>query len=322
MADLRAWFWIYLLLKVEGKVAYLKLVGVSRQRSNRPTLDPTHQLLPANFRLGELHRNEGATGQPSSIGGTRPEKTHRSFRSRLAQQIARHVSYDTEHGFQLLRKEDPLTASPMIRTQGHSSMPRRMQPDHSHQLTLFVSTNQDVSFGVGAAWKERGVWKTRASSLGKHITTADAALFAIGMATKNLVSILSKADRSIAEIVTGSRTRLDAIGGRGQWTLPIVENIKRQAQHVEDAGGRVTLTWLSNDEDVEGYDIANTAAQRAAKQQPKEMRSATMSYVKQPVEARWKPRAKVNDNVANTKMSDAAHTFSSSLVMRSLEPTC
>lgn len=29
---------------------------------------PTHQLLPANFRFGELHRHEGATGQPSSIG--------------------------------------------------------------------------------------------------------------------------------------------------------------------------------------------------------------------------------------------------------------
>lgn len=68
----------------------------------------------------------------------------------------------------------------------------------------------------------------------------------------------------------------------------------------------MTLTWLPNDEDVEGYDIANAAAQRAAKQQPKEMRSATMSYVKQGVEARWKPRAKVNDNVANAKKSYAA----------------
>jgi hypothetical protein len=59
----------------------------------------THELLPANFRFGELHRHEGATGQPSSIGWTRLEKTHRSFGSRLAQQIVRHVSYDTEYGF-------------------------------------------------------------------------------------------------------------------------------------------------------------------------------------------------------------------------------
>lgn len=91
---------------------------------------PTHQLLPANFRFGELHRHEGAVGQPSSIGWMRPEKTHRSFGSRLAQQIARHVSYDTEYGFELPCKVDSLATSPVVRTQGYSRMPQRMQPDH------------------------------------------------------------------------------------------------------------------------------------------------------------------------------------------------
>jgi len=158
---------------------------------------PTHQLLPAKFRFGELHRHEGATGRPSSIGWTKPEKTHRSFGSRLAQQIVRHVSYDTEYGFQLPYKTDAPAATPVIRTQGYSSMPRRMQPDHSHQLTLFVSTIHDVSFGVGVAWKERGTWKTEVSSLGKHITTADAALFAIDMVMENLVSTLSRAGWSL-----------------------------------------------------------------------------------------------------------------------------
>ena len=126
------------------------------------------------------------------------------------------------------------------------------------------------------------------------------------MVTKNLVSTLSKADHSTAEIVTESRIGLVAIRDGEQWTLPIVASIKRQAQRVEDTGGRVTLTWLSNVKDVEGYDMANATAQRAARRQPKEMRSATMSYVKQAVEARWKLRAKVNDNIANAKKSDAA----------------
>jgi hypothetical protein len=62
---------------------------------------PTHQLLPANFRLGELYGYEGGTPQPSSIGWTRPKKTHRLFGSRLAQQIVKHVYYDTEYGFDL-----------------------------------------------------------------------------------------------------------------------------------------------------------------------------------------------------------------------------
>jgi hypothetical protein len=182
---------------------------------------PTHQILPANFHFGELHRHEGATGQPSSIGWTKSEKTHRSFGSRLAQQIVKHVSYDTEYGFQLLCREDPPTESPVTRIRSYSSMPRRMQPDHSHQLTLFVSTYQDVSFGAGVAWKERYVWKMRGSSLGKHITTADAAVFAIDMTTKNLISTLSKADRSRAEIVTESRAGLVAVGDKGHWALLI-----------------------------------------------------------------------------------------------------
>lgn len=83
-------------------------------------------------------------------------------------------------------------------------------------------------------------------------------------------------------------------------------SIERQAQRVEEAGGRVVLTWLPNDEEAEGYDIANAAAQRAAKQQPKEMRSASLSYVKQAIEAKWRPRAKINKDIANAKKSVAA----------------
>ena len=129
----------------------------------------THQLLPASFRFGELHCHKGTTGQPSGISWTSPEKTHRSFGSGLAQHIVGQVSYDTEYEFQLLRRADPLTAIPVVRTKGYQSIPRRMQPDHSHQLTLYVSTIQDVGFGAGAAWKEQGVWKTRVSSLGNLI---------------------------------------------------------------------------------------------------------------------------------------------------------
>jgi hypothetical protein len=182
----------------------------------------------------------------------RPEKTHRACRSRLAQQISRHVSYDTEYRFELPVKVDSFKASPVIRTQSHSRMPQRMHPDHSLQLTLFVSTMKDINFGVSVAWRERGAWKTKVSSLGKHITTADAALFAIGMATKTLISILSGAHYSHTEIVTESRIGLTAIEGSRQWTLPVIADIKRQAQRVEDVGDRMVLTWLPNDKDVEG----------------------------------------------------------------------
>ena len=68
----------------------------------------------------------------------------------------------------------------------------------------------------------------------------------------------------------------------------------------------MVLTWLPNGREVEGYDIANAAAQRAARQQPKGMRQASLSYVKQAVQEKWKPRAKINKDIANAKKSVAA----------------
>ena len=91
------------------------------------------------------------------------------------------------------------------------------------------------------------------SSLGNYITIADATLFAIGTGMKNLNSILSRTDNCRAEIATESRAALTAIQSSEQWILPVVTDIKRHAHGVEEAGGRVVLTWLSNREDVEGY---------------------------------------------------------------------
>jgi hypothetical protein len=45
----------------------------------------------------------------------------------------------------------------------------------------------------------------------------------------------------------------------------------------------MVLIRLPGSEDVEGYKIARAAAQQAAKQQPREVRSASLSYVKQAI---------------------------------------
>jgi hypothetical protein len=113
-----------------------------------------------------------------------------------------------------------------------------------------------MSLGIGVAWRERYACKTKASSLGKHITAADTALFARGMAMKDLVPIPARADHSFAEIVTESRLGLAVIDSSEQWALPVIIGIKRQTQRIEDAGGRLALTWLANKEDVEGYRVA------------------------------------------------------------------
>jgi hypothetical protein len=91
---------------------------------------PAHQLLPAGFRLGELYSYEEAAVQPSSIGWTRLEKTHRLFGSRLAQQVIKHIKYDVEYGFDLPCRRDPPDLALVIRMHEHFRLPVRMLPNH------------------------------------------------------------------------------------------------------------------------------------------------------------------------------------------------
>jgi ribosomal protein L30/L7E len=88
--------------------------------------------------------------------------------------------------------------------------------------------------------------------------------------------------------------------------LPIVKDIKRKAERVEEEGGRVVLTWLSSGNNCEGYEIANAAAQRAARQQPKAMQSASLSFVKHAVKEKWKPTTRPNKHIQNARKSVAA----------------
>jgi hypothetical protein len=80
---------------------------------------------------------------------------HRLFGSRLAQQVVRHVDYDTEHGFDLPCRQEPLVTAPTFRMHGLLRMPIQMLPDRPLQITLFVELARDLSVGVGAVWKER-----------------------------------------------------------------------------------------------------------------------------------------------------------------------
>jgi len=88
--------------------------------------------------------------------------------------------------------------------------------------------------------------------------------------------------------------------------LPIIKDIKRKAERVEEEGGRVVLTWLSSGSKCEGYEVANAAAQRAARQQPKAMRSASLSFVKHAVKEKWKPTTRTNKHIQYARKSMAA----------------
>jgi hypothetical protein len=121
-------------------------------------------------------------------------------------------------------------------------MPGRMLPDNLQQMTLFVRATKDASVGVGAVWKERNSWKTKAASLGKHLTEADAALFGISIVGKDLLLNLLRTNYERAEIVTDSRLALTELQSTRNWVLPIVKDIKRKAERVKEEGSRVVLT--------------------------------------------------------------------------------
>jgi hypothetical protein len=99
-----------------------------------------------------------------------------------------------------------------------------------------------AGFGAGAAWKGRHVWRTKALSLGKSLTGIDAALFAINIATKDLLQKMSRTNHQHTEIVMKSRLALTEIESTHHWVLPVVTDVRRQAKQAEEEGSRAILT--------------------------------------------------------------------------------
>lgn len=59
----------------------------------------------------------------------------------------------------------------------------------------------------------------------------------------------------------------------------------------------MALTSLASGKGVEGCEIASAAVQRIARQQPKAMRSASLSYIKQAIKEKWKPQPTDTKNI-------------------------
>lgn len=142
--------------------------------------------------------------------------------------------------------------------------------------------------------------------LGKYLTEADAATFAISTMLKDLPSIFPRTGHRRAEVVTRSRLALTEIQDPRPWARQMIIDVRRHATRIEKEGGVVTLTCLSSSASSNGSKIANTVAQRAAKRQPKAMRSASLSYVKQANREKWKPMATLDKHVKDARKSVAS----------------
>lgn len=275
-----------------------------------PRDHPTHQLLPANFRVGQLYRHEGARGYLSSDGWLRPDKTHRRLGGRLAQQVAKLVTYDTEYGFSLLERLRRPEPAIEIRIDYPDNAAQRMSEGQPDQLTLFAcgvaSSEEGTNLGAGIAWRENGCWKTKTTPLGKYLTAIDADLFAIDMAAKEGDLLLSKTGKLKAEIVSTSRKALTTLSRTGQWVPPLVKEIAEQAKQSRTKGYKLTLSGRPTNGDVGGVASAEAAARRATRQQPRQMRSASLSYVQQSVKARWQQSPKLNKHIGDGNKSVTA----------------
>jgi len=267
---------------------------------------PTHQLLPANFRFGELYRHEGATGHPSSVGWTRPDKAHRLFGSRLAQQVSKYVTYDTEHGFDLLERAGTLSAPVGVSVDDPTQTLPVKHRYGPNKITLVVSAAKAISFGAALGWVADNRNKVKSDSLGKYLTTLDAELYAIHMAVETAQSLLPESTTRCVEILSSSRHSLSAIGKAGYWTTPLIRDIKHHIRLIRERGHQVILSQLRTDGNLERTEPVKAAAKLAATQQPKVMRSASLSYVVQSARARWKPATKTSKTISEGKKSVTA----------------
>lgn len=88
--------------------------------------------------------------------------------------------------------------------------------------------------------------------------------------------------------------------------MPLIRDIKNQIRLIQERGDQVILSHLPTGESVERMESVRAAARLAATQQPKAMRSASLSYVTQSNKARWKCASKISKSVNDGKKSVTA----------------
>jgi hypothetical protein len=275
-----------------------------------PQEHPTHQLLPANFRMGQLYRHEGARDRLSSVGWLDSEKTHRTLGGRLAQQVAKVVTYDTEYGFHLSQREAASPKSLETSSDDRISVSQRTDQEQTQVLTLFAASadarTQNKNFGAGVAWLDKSRWRTRSTPLGRYLTAIDADLFAISGAIKEAGAILRKEEMREVDIVSASRGALAAISGANYQISPLVGNNVAQVKQLRSQGYTLRMVQAPEDGSTEGMTAAHASANQAARRQPQQLRSASLSYVQQSVRETKPTVAKMNKYLGDSRKSVTA----------------
>ena len=107
-------------------------------------------------------------------------------------------------------------------------------------------------------------------------------------------------------IVSASRGALAAISGATLWLSPLVGDTVSQTKQMRSKGCTLRLVQVPEDEFIEGLSAARIAATRAARRQPRQLRSASLTYVQQSVRETKPTVAKVNKYLGDSRKSTTA----------------
>jgi len=117
------------------------------------------------------------------------------------------------------------------------------------------------------------------------------------MAVGKVGSSLRETGKQNAEIVTTSRDAVIAVTRPSRWVPPLVKQVANQTKQLKAQGHNLTLSPITVDAETEGMRTADAVARRAARQQPRHVRSASLSYVQQCVKVCGRLSPKLNKHI-------------------------
>jgi hypothetical protein len=108
------------------------------------------------------------------------------------------------------------------------------------------------------------------------------------------------------DILSASQGALAAVFWATPWKSPLVRDTITKSEQLRNHGCTLKLVQAPDDEETEGMNAVRTIATRAARRQPRQLRSASLSYVQQRVRETKPTVAKINKYLGDLRKSAKA----------------
>jgi hypothetical protein len=108
------------------------------------------------------------------------------------------------------------------------------------------------------------------------------------------------------DILSASQGALAAVFWATPWKSPLVRDTITKSEQLRNHGCTLKLVQAPDDEETEGMNAVRTIATRAARRQPRQLRSASLSYAQQRVRETKPTVAKINKYLGDLRKSAKA----------------